>query len=194
VIRPQHHCCNPPFQVSKELWCLARLRYSRLSLPATIPLRTTLPTYAGAGPSPCSKRRDTTERWKDSEPRRGSLRAESPRRFRELGLQCCISISGRLSPQAAGSANPPAGESHSITGDRRFFRRGLVICCPCSGGYERVPRDCRRGPASPAASPLAIAADDGALYFPRLQSTAQDPSERSGPRYARSWINTNRWN
>jgi len=166
VIRRNIIAGNPPVQVSKDFGASIGADIQDLSAPGTNTFEDNrCLTYAGAGPSPCpsvGKPRNGEDSEQEDVAAFGRNRLAFPR---ARLINAVFQFSGRPLPKAAGSAQSgQAGESNSIT------VTGKVVDAACymlhaPAATNASHRDC--GAACLARGvPLAIAADDGALYFP----------------------------
>ncbi len=129
-----------------------------------------------------SKRRETTERGGYGTRGRGSLRAEASR-------VSASSVNRRCLPQQPSAS--AQGCWPSTTCPHRFVRfrhcdgqscrRGLLyVACPRS--LSSIPQRLRRGLPRPRRSTCDCRRRRRSLLSGRWQSTAQEPSERLGPR------------
>jgi hypothetical protein len=168
VIRRNVIVGNPPVQISSEFGASVGVDIQDQSNPAlgaNIFEDNRCLTYAGAGPSPCpnvGKPRD----GEDTE--RGDVAAFGRKRlaFPQARLiNAVFHLSGRPLPKAAGpSQSRAAGESNSVTVTGKVVDAACyMLHAPAAAAASH--KDC--GAACLARGvPLAIAADDGALYFP----------------------------
>jgi len=122
-------------------------------------------TYSGAGPSPCpnvGKPRNGEDTEQEDVAAFGRNRLAFPQ---ARLVNAVFHPSGRLLPRAVGSANPrqtAASDSVTVTG-KVVDAACYMLHAPAATAASH--RDC--GAACLARGvPLAIAADDGALYFP----------------------------
>jgi hypothetical protein len=122
-------------------------------------------TYAGAGPSPCpnvGKPQNEEDAEKEAVATFGRNRLAFPQ---ARLVNAVFHPSGRLLPRAVGSANPrqtAASDSVTVTG-KVVDAACYMLHAPAATAASH--NDC--GAACLARGvPLAIAADDGALYFP----------------------------
>jgi hypothetical protein len=167
VIRRNIIAGNPPVQVSKDFGTAIGADIQDLSpAGANIFEDNRCLTYAGkTDPAPCpsiSKPDDDEERQERDVAAFGRNRLAFPQ---ARLVNAVFHPSGRLLPRAVGSANPrqtAASDSVTVTGkvvDAACF----MLHAPAATAASH--RDC--GAACLARGvPLAIATDDGALYFP----------------------------
>jgi hypothetical protein len=166
VIRRNIIAGNPPVQVSKEFGASIGADIQDLSAPGTNTFEDNrCLTYAGAGPSPCpnvGQPQNGEDKEQEDVAAFGRNRLAFPQ---ARMIDAVFHLSGRPLHRAAGSARSgQAGESNSVT------VTGKVVDAACymlhaPAATNASHRDC--GAACLARGvPLAIAADDGTLYFP----------------------------
>ena len=166
VIRRNIIVGNPPVQVSKEFGASIGADIQDLSAPGTNTFEDNrCLTYVGAGPSPCpnvGKPQNGEDREQEDVAAFGRNRLAFPQ---ARLVNAVFHLSGPTLPKAPGSAQSgQAGESSSVT------VTGKVVDAACymlhaSAATAASHKDCSAACLARGV-PLAIAADDGALYFP----------------------------
>ena len=166
VIRRNIIAGNPPVQVSATFGASIGADIRDLSSPGANTFEDNrCLTYLGAGPSPCPNL-GKPEDEDDREQRDVAAFSRKRLAFPQARLvDAVFHPSGRPVPQAAGSANP----GQTVASDWVTVT-GKVVDAACfmlhaSAATAASHKDC--GAACLARGvPLAIATDDGALYFP----------------------------
>jgi hypothetical protein len=166
VIRRNIIAGNPPVQVSKEFGASIGADIQDLSAPGANTFEDNrCLTYVGAGPSPCpnvGKPRNGEDAEQEDVAAFGRNRLAFPQ---ARLISAVFHLNGRLLLKAAGSAQSgQASESNSVT------VTGKVVDAACymlhaPAATAASHKDCSAACLARGV-PLAIAADDGALYFP----------------------------
>jgi hypothetical protein len=166
VIRRNIIAGNPPVQVSKDFGASIGADIQDLSAPGTNTFEDNrCLTYVGAGPSPCpnvGKPRNGEDSEQEDVAAFGRKRLAFPQ---ARLINAVFHLSGRPLRKDAGSAQSgQAGESNSITVTGKVVDAACyMLHAPAAAAASH--KDC--GAACLARGvPLAIAADDGALYVP----------------------------
>jgi hypothetical protein len=166
VIRRNIIVGNPPVQISKEFGASIGADIQDLSAPGTNTFEDNrCLTYVGAGPSPCpnvGKPRNGEDTEQEDVAAFGRNRLAFPQ---ARLVNAVFHLSGPFLLKAAGSAQSgQAGESNSVT------VTGKVVDAACymlhaPAATAASHKDCSTACLARGV-PLAIADDDGALYFP----------------------------
>ena len=166
VIRRNIIVGNPPVQVSKEFGVSIGADIQDLSAPGTNTFEDNrCLTYVGAGPSPCpnvGNPRNGEDREQEDVAAFGRNRLAFPQ---ARLINAVFHLSGRPLLKAAASAQPrQTADLNSVT------VTGKVVDAACymlhaPAATAASHKDCSAACLARGV-PLAIAADDGALYFP----------------------------
>jgi len=164
VIRRNIIAGNPPVQVSKEFGALIGADIQDLSAPGTNTFEDNrCLTYAGAGPSPCpnvGKPQNGEDTEHEDVAAFGRNRLAFPR-----ARLIDVVFHSNLLPNTAGTARPArtaASDSVTVTG-RVVDAACYMLHAPAA--TKASHKDCAEACVARGV-PLAIAADDGSLYFP----------------------------